>query len=108
MTKMHENEFHIDESLVQRLLAKQFPHWANLPLKSVPSAGTDNALYRLGNEMVVRLPRIGWAVDNANGCQSLPPSCQFLSQLHLAKAFPRKTIHGPGQFTDGLKVIIRL
>lgn len=63
MAKMHENEFNIDELLVQRLLAKQFPDWVNLPLKSVPSAGTDNALYRLGTEMVVRLPRIGWAVD---------------------------------------------
>lgn len=79
MTKMHANEFHIDESLVQRLLSKQFPHWANLPLKPVLSAGTDNALYRLGNEMVVRLPRIGWAVDAIEKeCKWLPKLAQFL------------------------------
>lgn len=47
----------IDASLVHRLIATQFPQWASLPLKSVPSAGTDHALYRLGDEMVARLPR---------------------------------------------------
>ncbi|MGA8163601.1 MAG: GNAT family N-acetyltransferase [Waddliaceae bacterium] len=79
MAKMHENEFHIDEALVQRLLAKQFPSWANLPLKSVLSAGTDNALYRLGNEMVVRLPRIGWAVGAIEKeCEWLPKLAPFL------------------------------
>lgn len=79
MTKMHENEFHIDEALVQRLLAKQFPDWVNLPMKSVPSAGTDNALYRLGSEMVVRLPRIGWAVDAIEKeCEWLPKLAPFL------------------------------
>jgi aminoglycoside phosphotransferase (APT) family kinase protein/RimJ/RimL family protein N-acetyltransferase len=64
MPKMHEEEFHIDQRLVQRLIAQQFPQWAMLELASVLSAGTDHALYRLGNEMVVRLPRISWAVEN--------------------------------------------
>ena len=31
----------------------------------MPSAGTDNALYRLGDELVVRLPRIHWATGQA-------------------------------------------
>jgi aminoglycoside phosphotransferase (APT) family kinase protein len=76
---MHVDEFEIDAILVQRLLSKQFPHWADLPLKSVPSAGTDNALYRLGNEMVVRLPRIGWAVDAIEKeCKWLPKLAPFL------------------------------
>jgi len=66
MTKMHKNEFHIDEALVYQLITTQFPKWANLPLKSVPSAGTDNALYRLGSDMLVRLPRIDWAVENVD------------------------------------------
>ncbi len=66
MAKMHADEFEIDLPLMQRLVAKQFPDWADLPLKPVPSAGTDNALYRLGNDMVVRLPRIDWAVENVD------------------------------------------
>jgi aminoglycoside phosphotransferase (APT) family kinase protein len=50
-----------DASLVRRLLAAQFPQWVDLPIEPVRSAGTDNALYRLGDDMVVRLPRIHWA-----------------------------------------------
>ena len=56
--KMHDGELAIDAALVRRLLVAQFPQWADLPLTPVRSAGTDNALYRLGAEMVVRLPRI--------------------------------------------------
>jgi aminoglycoside phosphotransferase (APT) family kinase protein len=60
--KMHADELDIDASLVGRLVAAQFPEWADLPIEPVPSAGTDNALYRLGEDMVVRLPRISWAI----------------------------------------------
>ncbi|WP_331742093.1 aminoglycoside phosphotransferase family protein [Streptomyces sp. NBC_01006] len=57
-TKMHADEVDIDESLVERLVAAQFPQWARLPVRKVRSAGTDNAMYRLGEDMTVRLPRI--------------------------------------------------
>ncbi len=56
--KMHADEVHTDASLVQRLLAAQFPRWAGLPIEPVASAGTDNAIYRLGDDMAVRMPRI--------------------------------------------------
>ncbi len=58
---MHENEVDTGPDLVCRLLASQVPHWAGLPLRPVRSAGTDNAIYRLGDGLTVRLPRIGWA-----------------------------------------------
>src|SRR5262249_43193578 len=51
------DEVDTDEALVGRLLAEQFPEWATLRIERVPSSGTDNALYRLGGDMVVRLPR---------------------------------------------------
>jgi aminoglycoside phosphotransferase (APT) family kinase protein len=60
--RMHADEVATDVELVRRLLAGQFPQWAQLPVRPVPSSGTDNALYRLGEDMVVRLPRIAWAV----------------------------------------------
>lgn len=63
--KMHKDEAEIDESLVQRLLTSQFPDWADLAITRVASAGTDNALYRLGQEMVVRLPRMKSAAGQA-------------------------------------------
>jgi aminoglycoside phosphotransferase (APT) family kinase protein len=56
--KMHADEVETDASLVRRLLAAQFPRWADLPIEPVRPWGTDNALYRLGDDMVVRLPRV--------------------------------------------------
>lgn len=54
---MHRDEVDTDVSLVGRLVAAQFPRWAGLPIEPAPFTGTDNALFRLGNELVVRLPR---------------------------------------------------
>jgi aminoglycoside phosphotransferase (APT) family kinase protein len=55
--RMHEDELDIAEELVRRLLAGQFPHWADLPLVRVEPVGTDNAVFRLGDDLSVRLPR---------------------------------------------------
>jgi len=63
--KMHADEIEIDAALVRRLLAAQFPRWADLPIERVHSAGTDHAIYRLGEAMAVRLPRIHWATGQA-------------------------------------------
>lgn len=57
--KMHANEVDIDGDLVAQLLARQFPQWSGLPLRLVASVGTVHALYRLGDDLVVRLPRLG-------------------------------------------------
>lgn len=46
----------IDDALVRRLVAAQFPQWAELPIRPVSSSGWDNRTFRLGNTMVVRLP----------------------------------------------------
>jgi aminoglycoside phosphotransferase (APT) family kinase protein len=61
--RMHADELDLDLALVRRLVAARFPRWAGLPLEPVPSSGTVNALYRLGEEMVVRLPRTTWAAE---------------------------------------------
>ncbi|MEU1541560.1 aminoglycoside phosphotransferase family protein [Actinacidiphila glaucinigra] len=53
-------------ALVRRLLHAQFPHWADLPLTPTGSAGTSNAMYRLGTDMVVRLPRTAGAADDVD------------------------------------------
>jgi aminoglycoside phosphotransferase (APT) family kinase protein len=57
MARMHVDELAIDEALVRRLLAAQFPEWADLPLSRVESPGTVNAIFRLGDELSLRLPR---------------------------------------------------
>jgi aminoglycoside phosphotransferase (APT) family kinase protein len=52
----------IDTTLVRRLLTTQFPQWADLPLAPVQQSGMDNATFRLGDDLSVRLPRYAhWA-----------------------------------------------
>jgi len=46
---------HIDEALVRRLIAAQFPAWAGLPVTRL-AAGHDNRSFRLGETMLARLP----------------------------------------------------
>jgi aminoglycoside phosphotransferase (APT) family kinase protein len=64
-TKMHADEVGTDAALVRRMLAAQFPHWADLAIEPVVSYGTDHDIYRLGDHLSARLPRIGWAVGQA-------------------------------------------
>ncbi|MFE7109963.1 aminoglycoside phosphotransferase family protein [Streptomyces sp. NPDC057575] len=61
---MHADEPDIDESLVHRLIAAQFPQWAGLPVEPVTPVGTSNAMYRLGEDLVMRLPRTAGAADD--------------------------------------------
>ena len=90
--KMHANEVSTDVSLVRRLLTSQFPQWANLAIKPVLSAGTDNAIFRLGRDMSVRLPRIDWAeaqVDKEHEWMPrLAPHLPLAIPLPLAKGEP--------------------
>ena len=88
--KMHADEVDIDVALVRRLLAAQFPQWADLRLEPVPSAGTVNAIYRLGEDMAVRLPRVHrWAA-------SLEKECHWLPKLapHLPLRVPEPVAKG--------------
>lgn len=53
--RMHVDEVHTDASLAGRLIAAQFPQWADLPIEPVHSASTDNAM----NERARR--ELGWS-----------------------------------------------
>lgn len=83
---MHAEGVDIDVSLVGRLLAAQFPRWADLPVEPVPSAGTDNALYRLGGDMAVRLPRSRRAAEQVDKEHRWLP--MFVPLLPLAVPVP--------------------
>jgi aminoglycoside phosphotransferase (APT) family kinase protein len=54
---LHRDELPVDEALVRRLLEEQFPRLAALPLAQLPTGGTDNVIFRLGDALSVRLPR---------------------------------------------------
>jgi Predicted aminoglycoside phosphotransferase len=94
MGKMHIDEIDIDVAPVARLLSAQFPQWTELPIEPVPSAGTNNALYRLGPDLAVRLPRI----EGATG--QMDKEHQWLPRLapHLPLAIPVPLAMGePGE-----------
>ena len=59
---MHDGEVDIDVQLVERLVAGQFPHLTDLPIDPVPSTATVNAIFRLGDRLCVRLPRVAGVV----------------------------------------------
>ncbi|MCR6483942.1 aminoglycoside phosphotransferase family protein [Amycolatopsis sp. OK19-0408] len=46
-----------DTALVRRLLRGQFPAWADRPVTPLASGGTVNDVFRLGDDLTVRLPR---------------------------------------------------
>ena len=46
----------IDAALVARLVADQFPAWAELPVTAVSPQGWDNRTFRIGDQLSARLP----------------------------------------------------
>lgn len=89
---MHADEVHTDVALVRRLVAAQFPRWADRRVEAVASSGTDNAMYRLGADLAVRLPRIESAVGDVALEQwwlpRLAPSLPVAVPVPLAEGRP--------------------
>lgn len=63
IANMPPAEVSIDAGLVKTLVAAQFPEYADLPIRPVAGLGWDNTLYRLGSNLVVRLPRRQFGAD---------------------------------------------
>jgi aminoglycoside phosphotransferase (APT) family kinase protein len=90
--KMHADEVETDVALVRRLLAGQFPQWADLSIDPVVSCGTDHDIYRLGDDLAARLPRIAWATDQATKeaewLPKLAPHLPLTVPVQLAMGHP--------------------
>jgi aminoglycoside phosphotransferase (APT) family kinase protein len=61
--QMHTDQVPITEPLVRELLRRQHPQWADLPLTPVAEHGTDHLLFRLAEELVVRMPVYAGSAD---------------------------------------------
>jgi aminoglycoside phosphotransferase (APT) family kinase protein len=53
---MHPDQVDVTADVVAALVAAQFPRWADLPVRPLASHGTVNALFRLGDDVVLRFP----------------------------------------------------
>jgi aminoglycoside phosphotransferase (APT) family kinase protein len=53
---MHPNQLAVSAGMVRELVDEQFPQWRELPVRGLASAGTVNALFRIGAEFLARFP----------------------------------------------------
>ncbi|HEV7963457.1 MAG TPA: aminoglycoside phosphotransferase family protein [Actinoplanes sp.] len=83
---------HIDATLARRLVAAQFPQWADHPIRPVATSGWDNQTFRLGSTMSVRLPsaaEYALAVDKEHRwLPVLAPCLPLPIPVPLAKGVP--------------------
>ncbi len=92
--RMHEQQVDSDEALVVRLLRAQMPTLADRPVRRIPTDGTDNAVYRLGDDLAVRLPLIEWAVPQIDKEVAWLPRLR----VHLPLAVPEPVeVGAPGE-----------
>ncbi|MFC7994849.1 aminoglycoside phosphotransferase family protein [Streptomyces rochei] len=93
MTAGHPDRPSIPTALVRRLVDRQFPQWAGLPLRRVDPAGSDHVIHRLGADLAVRMPRHADALGQAR------KDFEWLPRLapHLPLAVPEPVAVGePG------------
>ena len=88
VNRMPAAEVEVSADLVRRLLADQHPDLARLPVEFLAN-GWDNELYRVGNELVARLPR------RALGAQIITNEQRWLPglapRLPLPVPYPERT-----------------
>jgi aminoglycoside phosphotransferase (APT) family kinase protein len=89
--KMHADEVDISADLVGGMVAAQFPLLTELPIRAVGSTGTVNAIYRLGDHLYARMPRVkSWARDLEREWHWLPKLSPHLS-LRVPEPFAMGT-----------------
>jgi aminoglycoside phosphotransferase (APT) family kinase protein len=60
---MHDDQVDVPLEVARRLVAAQFPHWRDEPVRALETAGTVNAVFRVGDGMVARFPLQPGAAD---------------------------------------------
>lgn len=90
MQRLHHDEVPIDVALAQRLVAAQHPQFAERPVRALATQGTDNVVFRLGDDHSMRLPRKPSAVP------SLIAELDWLPRLapHLPLPVPEPVARG--------------
>lgn len=83
---MHTDQVSLSAEMVRELVDQQFPAWRHLPISRPASQGTDNALFRIGDELVARFPlRLG---DEEAIRSSLRAEAQAARELSGCTRFP--------------------
>lgn len=72
---LHDDELRVDVRLVRALVDGALPEYASLPLSPLGFSGSSNALFRLGDEFLVRLPR------QPGGSATIEKEARWLSEI---------------------------
>ena len=72
---LHDDELLIDLSIVLALVDRALPEWSSLPLSRLHASGSSNALFRLGDELLIRLPR------QPGGSATIEKEARWLPQI---------------------------
>lgn len=91
MMSEHPGPAAIDATLVEALVAEQFPQWCALPVRLVAPGGNDHRTFRLGNHLSVRLPSAPEYVAQVAKEQT------WLPRLAPQVPLPVPTVHGVGR-----------
>ena len=94
MATMHPDQIDLDEGIVRGLLERQFPELAQRELRRDPSSGTVNAMFRLGDDLVVRLPFVEW------GSADIEFEQRWLPRLVTGLTIPIPTVLHEGVADD--------
>src|SRR5580700_9053646 len=99
VNRMPAAEVEVSADLVRRLLASQHPDLARLPVEFLAN-GWDNELYRVGEELVARLPRRASARRSSRtssaGCPCSPRGCPCPSRIRNGPGYPAAVTRTPG------------
>ena len=83
---MHEDQLDIDLRTVRRLVETQFPHLIGRRLRRISTAGTVNAIFRIGDDLASRFPLR--AVDPGSALESLRAETAAASELASVSPVP--------------------
>ena len=83
---MHAGQLDLTTELVHGLIREQFPEWSELAVRAVPSHGTVNALFRIGDGLVARFPILPG--DPAALRKELDDEADAARRLHAMSPYP--------------------
>lgn len=100
--RMHADQVEVAAEVVTALVAAQFPHWRSRPVRPVTSHGTVNALFRLGEDIVLRFPlRPGPDADSREALLREQADARRIA-AHVSPAVPEPLAIGePGEGYPG-------
>jgi aminoglycoside phosphotransferase (APT) family kinase protein len=83
---MHDDQVDVTTETVAALIKEQFPEWSGKAIRLLPSTGTVNAIFRIGNDLSARFPlRLADATETL---MSLEQEARASAELAQVSRFP--------------------